>query len=252
MVWADFQLLSMLFLPAKSWYDLGMIDLLEQSLRAKYLANKNLFVVCYLDVIEATADGFKAQVGIRVPGDTIIPVGTRLYLQPDGGRVKVSASGEFELYYVIAQGVEISDHLPVQVCSPIYREAGTNRRRVERIETDFDVTVQEIGDVPFKVVEGSHKGLTLEFKATGLFVGVVLGSEYHLNLNYKGQAFTLPVQVNHIHYDWHCNQHRVGVKILQLHAGQEAILSKLLEPTKKLDLKQKALVDTDEARIRPE
>jgi hypothetical protein len=234
----------------KKWYDFAMLQL-EQSLKAKYQVNRNLYVTCYLDGIEATADGIKAQIGIRSPGDTIVPVGTKLYLPshtiksvgPEGGN-------EYEIFYVVVLGVAIEYGEPIQICSPIQKEKRKNLRQHDRKVCQFRINFEEMESTEFTVVNGSSHGLTLLYKPSRLFIGLVLGNEYTIHTLYKEQDYTFPGQVTHIQYDWQSNQHLVGMQILQLTQTQDAMLNRMIDPNYKIEVRQTASIDTDEARIR--
>lgn len=229
------------------------MDFSEDSLKARYQVHKNVFVTCYLDIIEATVEGFTAQVGIRAMGDTVIPVGTKLYLT--SAPIKAAKNlrdDEFEMFYVLIQGVEIDCGVPLQTCSPIYREIRENNRLLDRVETDFSLQMKEIGDLPFLVLNGSHGGLTLQYQASGMFMGLVPGNQYHLKLTHKDKVAIVPALATHIQYDWYNNQHLLGVHFLKLDDKQEFMLNRLLDPQFEVKINQRALVDTDEAKIRPD
>lgn len=227
------------------------MDLMEQSLRAKYRINNNLYITCYLDIIDATAEGFLAQVGIRVPGDTVIPIGTKLYLA--SSQVKHSTpenKGFINLFYVAVKGVEINYGVPVQVCSPICRETRPDMRQRERMKTQFNIEIEEMGDAHFIVVEGSTGGLTVLYQASKVFAGLVLGNKYKVNVPLREETLAFPVRVTHILYDWRTYQHLIGVEVLELTQSQEFLLSRIIDPNAKTDISQHASIDTEEARIR--
>ncbi len=226
------------------------MDLMEHSLKAKYQVNKNLFVICYLDIIDATSEGFKAQIGIRVPGDTVIPVGTKLYLALHPTRPFAMEEDDFETFYVLVQGVEIQHGLPVQTCSPILRERRKNKRGIERRESHFEVKLQQIEGRSFTAMNGTLRGLTLMYQATGMFIGVVLGSTYQLDTAYKETPLSFPVRIAHIHYDWYSNQHLMGVRILEMSPREEPYFMRLIQPPPAGGYDQSASVDTEEALIR--
>lgn len=224
--------------------------MMEQSFKAKYQVNKNLFVACYLDVVEATQQGFKAQVGIRSPGDIILPVGTKLYLASVPSLQPHLKSNAFETYYVVVEGVEVDYGVAIQSCSPILKEKRKNLRRFDRKETSFDAHISEIAGTNFSVLNGSSDGLALQYKASSLLVGLVLGNRYTFNASYKDHLLSIPAKALHLHYDWKNNQHTLGLKILQLNTDQEFLLNRLLDPNYTDDTSQNASIDTEEARIR--
>jgi hypothetical protein len=223
---------------------------MAQPLKAKYQVNRNIYVTCYLDIIEATMDGMKTQVGIRIPGDTILPVGTKLYITQVTPKEQVE--DEFEAYYVTVQGVEVEQGLPLQLCSPIMREKRRNMRQRDRKQANFAVKLLELEDTEFTVINGSIDGLTMQYRTTGMLIGLVLGQQYDLHMEYKEQSLNLPVEAIHIQYDWHNNNHLLGVKVLELSQNQEFMLNRLIDPSYTFEVKQSALVDTEEARIRPD
>ncbi len=226
------------------------MQLLEESLRVKYQVRKNLFVTCYLDVVDATAEGFKAQVGIRIPGDTVIPTGTKLYLAHTHEDNPLQEGNMFEMYYVTVKGVESLKGMPVQVCSAITKEKREDLREIERKDCYFEIRIAEVEEGEYTAINGSIGGLTVMYQTDKRFSGLVLGSNYHFTAQYKNELLSVPSQITHIHYDWHTNQHLMGLKVLNLTRDQEVILNKLIDPAYTIEIKHKSLVDADEARIR--
>lgn len=223
---------------------------LEQTLKAKYQVNRNLFVTCNLDGIEATDDGIKAQIGIRSPGDTIVPVGTKLYLPSHTIKSVGPEGNEYEIFFVVVLGVAIEYGQPAQICSPIQKERRKNKRQVERKACQFKISFAEMPETEFSAISGTPQGLTLRYNPSRLFIGLVLGNEYTLKTRYKEEDLAFPIQIVHLHYDWQTNNHLVGARVLQLSQTQELMLNRLIDPNYKIEVKQTASIDTDEARIR--
>ncbi len=222
-----------------------------RELKAKYKLNKYIFVSCCLEIIEATSDGLLARIGIREPGDTVIAVGTRLYLSSNAVRNE-QGNPAYEIYHVTVQGVEMAEGQPLLVCSPIAKETRNETRTVVRKPTRFDVHFEEIPETPLSAISGSIGGLTLLAHPSRLFVGLVLDKQYTLCAKYRNRPLSIPVQVKHLLYDWHSNEHALGVKVLELNDDQEFMLQRLIDPNYTEEEKEKAAVDTEEFRIRPE
>lgn len=229
------------------------MSMMENSIKARYQVNQNIFITCYLEVMEASSQaGLKAQIGIRIPGDTIVPVGTKLYLATEPAKTGDIDSDSFELFYSVVQGIEIFEGIPVQCCSPIYREQHQNRRSKERMPVEFSVQLKEMGDQDFQVIEATPGGLTLRHKFAGTLSGLLIDHAYHFDLRYKDLEATLTGHTVHLQYDWHHHVHHIGLKLLNLTPTQENMLSLLIDPKASVDITQKSLVDAEEFRIRPD
>jgi PilZ domain len=204
---------------------------MEKILKAKYQANKNLFVTCYLNVVEATSKEFKAQIGIRSPGDTIVPVGTKLYLIQEN--FSPTENGDPDLFFVVVEGIEIDGGLPVQVCSPICKENRQDSRKKERQDCYFEVS--SIDGMAFEqctAINGSMKGLGLKLKAAKIYSGLVLDNTCQLSIPVaeENETISLPVKIAHIQYNWQTYEHLIGVQILQATTQDSELLYRLLNP----------------------
>ncbi len=218
----------------------------QQLLNGKYQIKPNIFVDCLLNIIEATAQNVRVQVGIHTAGDTEVPPGTKLFLPSQ------KATGSFDILSIDAQSHEKQYGRHVMICSPIHKETRAEQRKTERVTTDFAIQIQESEGLNFKVFEGSLDGLGVSFEASKLFIGLMLDNEYTLEAHYKSEQITFPGKIIHMHYNWHTRQHRMGIQILEMTHQREIILERLLNPNLNLEIKQKATIDTEEARIRPD
>lgn len=223
----------------------------EESLKAKYQVKDNIFVTCSLDVIEATATGLKTQIGIRMPGDVFIPPGTRLYII-SGTSSQTSSKGEQERFYVVSQGIEVMDGVPVMACSPITRETIPNRRKQERLACQFSARMDDLGQLKFTATLGSTLGLTLICHPSKRLIGLVVGKQQELQVRYKDRDYPFSTEITHIHYDWQKCRHSVGVKFKDLTEQQEVIIKRLIDPEYTVEISQTALVDPEQARIVPD
>jgi hypothetical protein len=223
----------------------------QHKLWAKYQVHRNLFVICRVEVTQATATGFKAQIGIRQPGDTIVPVGTRLYLLGDNvASLPQKTAQGYELFYVNVEGIDISYGMPVQVCSPIQREIQPDRRRTVRQPTSFPLILTDMETPPYTVVSAHAGGLTMVDNNARPFVGLGLGNTYHLAMSpLREPDLIFPITIRHIQYDWMENQHRLGVQINRLSKLQTTVLLQLI---KGVALAQATTVDTGSGLIRGE
>jgi len=205
---------------------------MDKVLKAKYQANKNLFVTCYLNVIEATSKEFKAQVGIRAAGDTIIPVGTKLYLIQEAGLAEEDTDPE--LFFVVVEGIELDGGLPIQVCSPICRENRQDERKKDRQACNFEVLIDGMSFEQCTAVNASMKGLGLKLKASKIYGGLVLDNICQLSIPMKNEEpISLPIRIAHIHYNWQTYEHFLGVQIMQASTQDSERFYQLLNPLSK-------------------
>ncbi len=198
-----------------------------------------------LDIVSATAEQVQLRVGIHKSGDTNVPKGTPVYL-PTQVHTATSET-EFETLSVIVTHI---DDDGLHTCSAIQRQRHPDLRQSERKTAEFPITIQELPEIRFKVVGGSPQGLTLSYRASKLFIGLVLGNTYTLKTEYKTDVLELPGKVTHIHYDWRTLEHQVGLQITNISAIQELMLNRLIDPNYEITIKAASTIDTEEARIR--
>lgn len=220
------------------------------SQKAKYQVNKNTFVVCYLDVLEATSENFKAQVGIRAQGDSLIPLGTKLYMISDALYEQYVGKQRFDLFYVVVEDLEIRNGYPIQVCSAISKERRVNLRSKTRRRGSFPLYFSnEEGELG--VLEGSVSGVSAIYHPQSSVAGLVVGQTYDLNFEYNTQLHSIQSRVAHLHYDWMSNEHVVGFAFENMSNEASTALSKLLD-VHFIDTTPKSEVDADAARIKPQ
>lgn len=215
-------------------------------LRGRYQITKNTFVTCYLDVLEASQEGFKTFIGLSSRADTVVPVGTRIFFNAE------PTEGEqgFNLYSITVQKIEDIEGQPILVCSPIEKETRANLRSKGRIATEFPVMLSgQTQKSGFIAKDGTTSGLTLFYAAKKAILSLALRQTYHFSVEYKGTAYQLPGEVKHIQYDWKTHEHRVGVHFPQLPEQEKVILNLLLDPSYTTPITNKQTVDTALGKI---
>lgn len=220
-------------------------------LRGKYQIMKNTFVTCYLDVVQASEEGFKAFIGLSSRGGTVVPVGTRIFFRAEPSRqAEPQPSHAFELYSITVRQIEDVNGQPILVCSPIQKESRPDLRTEARKKVQFPVTLSGKNQgASFIAKEGTVNGLTLVYTAKKALLSLVLGQVYPFTVEYKGTAYHLPGEVKHIQYDWKTHEHLVGVHFRQLPEQEKIILNLLLDPNYTIPIMDRQTVDTALGKI---
>jgi hypothetical protein len=220
-------------------------------LRGRYQITKNTFVTCYLDVLEASSDGFKTFIGLSSRADTVVPVGTRIFFNAEPSRqVDAQPPQSFDVYSITVRQIEDVSGQPILVCSPIQKETRPNLRSEERKQAQFPVRLSgKSQSTSFVAKEGTVKGLTLVYAARKALLSLALGQVYNFSVEYKGTTYQLPGEVKHIRYDWKTHEHLVGVHFRQLPEQEKVVLNLLLDPTYTIPITDKQTVDTSLGKI---
>lgn len=217
----------------------------NQIRKARYQITRNVFVNCYLNILEASGLEVKALIGINSRSDAQVPIGTRIILNPEAN----TASGsEFATFSMIVLKTEEHFGKLVHICSPIHRQTTPNQRKVERKPVSFPVLLTDSQTI-FFAVNGSHQGLELACSAQKAMLKLTINQTYTFKVNCKGEDCQLQGQVKHIQYDRKTFQHRVGIHFPDLGKDELIILNLLVDPDYKVPLSQNQTVDTTTGKI---
>jgi hypothetical protein len=218
-------------------------------LRGKYKITKNTFVICYLDVLEASSQGIRTFIGLSRRADTVVPIGTKIFFNAEPMQAQ-SQSQSFDLYSINVQQIEDVNGHPLLVCSPIQKETRPDLRSDERKMTEFPVTLSgQSQDTSFIAKNANSKGFTLHHVAKRAILSLVLNQVYQFSVEYKGTTYHLPGEIKHIHYDWKTHEHLVGVAFSQMSEQERTIVNLLADPTYTVPMAEKQTVDTALGKI---
>ncbi len=218
-------------------------------LKGKYQLSKNIFVSCYLNVLEATDQEIRAFVGLKRNANTQVPIGTKIIF--DAGAVKKNApvpEASFDILSITVRQIEEKNGQPLLVCTPIQKETRQDQRQHERRDVDFPMQIANSSAV-FIAKNGSSKGLTLQYTANRAMVSLSLNRVYNFSVQLKGETYPLPGQIKRIQYDWTSYQHIIGVDFSALNKDQDIILNLMVDPEYTVQLSNKQTVDTASGKI---
>lgn len=220
-----------------------------KTLRGKYQVTRNIFVTCYLDVLEATDKEIRTFLGLKKRSDTLVPVGTRIYFDAETiNKINMRRSNSFDIFSISVQEVEDLNGKPLHVCTTIQKETLTNRRSTDRKEAQFPVRLKG-SKASFLAQGGAAQGLTLHYTARRAMLSLTLNQSYEFLLNYKDMEYVLPGQIKHIQYDWKSHEHVVGVHFPSLGEEEDIVLNRLIDPSYTIDISGRQTIDTAEGKI---
>lgn len=220
-----------------------------KTLRGKYQITKNIFVTCYLDILEATDKEIRTFLSLKKRTDTLVPVGTRIFFDVETiNKINVRRQRDFDIFSITVQQLEDWNGKPLHVCTPIQKEARPNLREAERVSAEFPVLL-EGGTSEFIARSGTEKGLTLHYTAKKAMLSLALGQQRDFKVTYKGEEYFLNGRVKHIQYDWKRHEHVVGVHFPNLKQEENIILNLLLDPHYTIDISAKQTIDTSAGKI---
>lgn len=223
-----------------------------RTLRGKYQITKNIFVTCYLDVVEATDKEIRTFLGLKRRSDTLVPVGTQIFFNAETiNKINVRRNRTFDIFSIKVVEVEDMGGKPLHVCTAISKDSRADLRNDERKEAEFPVRLRGTKS-DFIARGGTSKGLTMHYTAKRAMLSLNLGKLYNFSVQYKGNDYQLPGIVKHIQYDWKTHDHVVGVHFPNLDQESEIILNLLLDPEYTIDISSRQTVDTALGKISQE
>lgn len=218
-------------------------------LRGKYQITKNIYVVCYLHIVEANNDEVRTLLKVKSNAFAMVPVGTTIFfnVEPLAKDGKSSASS-YTVFSVKVKRVEDLDGNSLHICTPIDKKARTDLRVAERRLLDFPVGLAN-SEALFTAKEGNNQGLTLQYTANHAMVSLALDRTYEFSMSLKDEAYLLPGCIKHIQYDWQTHQHVIGVHFTKLNKDQDMILNLLVDPDYVIPISNKGSVDSAAGKI---
>lgn len=220
-----------------------------KTLRGKYQITKDIYVACYLDILEATDKEIKTFVGLKKRADSTLPAGTRIYFDAEViNKINVRRSNSFDIFWIKVLGSGNLDGKPLHICTTINKETRPNLRGEDRKEAAFPVYLAGSG-AEFKAVNGTVQGLTLLYEARKAVLSLAVGHEYEFSVNYKDRDYLLPAVIKHIQYDRREHEHLVGIQFAPLGQELETIVRLLLDPDYKIQISDRHTVDTALGKI---
>lgn len=218
-------------------------------LKGKYQLSKNIFVSCYLNVLEATDQEIRAFVGLKRNTHTQVPIGTKIIF--DSGAITkpgITSSSSFEILSITVRQIEERNGQPLLVCTSIQKETRQNERANERREVDFPLQIAN-SSAEFIAKNGNSKGLTMQYTANRAMVSLSLNRIYNFSVQLKGETYQLPGRIKRIQYDWKSYHHLIGVDFSDLNKDQDIILNLMVDPDYTVQLSNKQTVDTASGKI---
>lgn len=214
--------------------------------KARYQITRNVFVNCYLDILEANSQEVRVLLGVKQRSDTLVPVGTRIYLNTD--TLNQPTGGEFKTVSLTVLKIEEQGDRHVHVCGPISQDSLPERRKQARKAVEFPVLLVDSQTV-FFAGNGTDESLGLVYAAQKAILKLTVNQTYDFKLNCKGQDCVLKGLIRHIQYDWRTFQHRVGVHFPNLTKDERIILNLMVDPAYRVPLSDKQTVDTSTGKI---
>ncbi len=226
-------------------------QLTTKTLRGRYQLTKNIFVTCYLDVLEANNNGIQAFIGVKNRGDSTVPLGSRIFFDADAiNKINARRNQSYDIFSIVVQAVQEMNGRPLHVCTPILKENYADRRQVERKPSSFPVMVTDRrSDTDFIATDGNASGLTLRYTGRKAMLNLAIRETYTFIVDYKGKQYQLSGEVKHIQYDWKTHEHSMGVHFPKLTDDEELILNLLVDPSYTINVSGKQTVDTTAGKV---
>lgn len=215
-------------------------------LKGKYQITKNIYVVCYLYLVEATEAEVRTLVKLKSSAFTSIPVGTPILF--DMEKSNSTKNGLYRVFSSKVKSVEELDGHALHVCTPIQKSERPDLRASERRPVHFPVGISNSQAI-FNAFAGSNQGLTLRYSANHAMVSLSLNRTYEFKVNLKDELYCLPGSIKHIQYDWQTHQHLIGVYFGDLNKDQAMILNLLVDPEYVVPLSNNASLDSAAGKI---
>ena len=226
-----------------------MFQLTTRTLRGKYRLSKNIFVTCYVNVLEATDKEIRTFIGLKQRGDNEVTVGTQIFF--DAGPLNLvhfETDRTVELYSITVLKVEENEGGMLHICTPIDKEVRPDLRARNRMVAEFPVRLAD-KDTEFVVKDGTSKGLALIYKEKRAMASLIVNKSYDFTVTYKDHDYTIPADIKHIQYDWRSHRHMVGIHFPKVTQDQEIILNLLLDPDYTIPITDNQTVDTALGKI---
>jgi hypothetical protein len=220
-----------------------------KKLLGKYQIKPNIYVICTVDVIDANETQLVAALGTRRSGDTVVPVGTRLFFNADSlNKITAKHSNTFEVISVTVKAQAKDQGNPVLVCTPIQKETRGDLRQTPRQAAVFPIRLQG-HETKMLVNAGSLMGLSIIYPSTRPVLNLRIDQEINAIITHKEREFIYKGLIKHIHYDWKTHQHKVGLALTEMDEDSRVILNLMLDPAYKIDISHKESIDTSEGKI---
>jgi hypothetical protein len=213
--------------------------------KARYQITKNVFVHCYLQVLDANNQEVRLLLGVKHRSDTQVPIGTRIFLSTGGMNLEGS---QLSVYSVTVLNVEERDGLFVHICTPISRELADNRRAQPRLSVDFPVLLVD-SQTLFMATDGTPEGLGLTYTAQRAILKLTLNESYDFKFNCKGEDCRLKGVIKHIQYDWRTFQHRIGLHFQDLRKDERILLNIMVDPDYTVPISNTQTIDSGAGKI---
>ena len=215
-------------------------------IRGKYQITKNIFVICYLHIVEANETAVRTLIKLKSNAFTGVPVGTSIFFNGEPGLQADQPT--FSNYFIKVKQVEDLDGNPLHVCTGLNKLAHQELRSVERRPVGFSIGLSNSHAV-FTARDGNNQGLTLQYTAKHAMVSLVLDRVYEFSVQLKEKEYLLPGRIKHIQYDWQSHQHIIGVHFDALNKDQEMILNLLVDPDYVIPISNNASIDSAAGKI---
>lgn len=225
-----------------------------KTLLGKYQVRENMFVICYLEVVEANDTEFRTFLGIRRTSDVVVPIGTRIYLNAESiHKITAKRTNVYDVYYVTVKGMDEVDGRPLHICESLTKTTHKDMRENPRVELNFPVIV-DLGDgqtISFQVVNGTANGFTLLYKSNHVLLGGLhLDEAYSFQVPYKDRFYDFIAFVKHIQYNWRTHEHQVGIEFSEMDTDHSIVLNLLIDPNYSIDISHKESIDPLTGKIR--
>jgi hypothetical protein len=220
-----------------------------QIIKGKYQITKNIFVICYLSVLEANDHEIKTFLRIKGKAAAMVSIGTKIYFDANPiNKMNVMRQRDFDVFSITVKQIEDMDGKPVHVCTPIHKESRPELRAAERKETNFLVSIANSSS-QFQAMNGCSQGLSLLYKPNRAMISLSLDRSYNFSVPLKDEIYLMEGKIKHIQYNWETHHHIIGVHFPNLSKDHEIVLNRLIDPDYKIDISTKSSIDTSAGKI---
>jgi hypothetical protein len=214
-------------------------------LKGKYQVTKNIYVTCYLHILEAGNEEVRTLIKIKSNAFAMIPAGTVLVFN---GKDPQTGVGPKSVFSTQVLRVEELDGKSLHICTGITEENRPDLRSALRKPVKFPVLMAQ-SQALFTAIEGTNQGLTLLYSTNYAMVSLGLERVYEFSVQWKDETYLLPGHIKHIQYDWQSHQHLIGVQFKELSKDQQLILNLLVDPDYVVPISNNAVVDSAAGKI---
>ncbi|WP_373531789.1 hypothetical protein [Vampirovibrio sp.] len=213
--------------------------------KARYQITKNVFVHCYMEILDANNQEVRLLLGVKRRSDTQVSVGTRIFISTSE---ESQGGGNFSAFSVTVLKIEEIEGKFVHICTPISKASTDERRSQTRLPVNFPVLLVD-SQTLFLATNGTPYGLGLTYTAQRAILKLTVNETYDFKLNCKGEDCHLKGVIKHIQYDWRTFQHQIGIHFPNLQKDERMILNIVVDPDYTVPISNTQTIDGGAGKI---